>query len=508
MRKVSVLVVAMFGWRYAVIATAQSEQAVPARLISAIRYEIRFEHTFRGRGDGRMSSCISPEWDTLPPDHHRNTGWEYRSLPGFHSAIYLLNVNDSQSRARSHAIAQLSFLAKLGFFRETNGYVATPSGKQLAKEFRLTPAGLASIYPMEAPAPCFLIGVRDISEVIAIQPANTSDSRAEQFTVLIRTQVQNTPPWAQSREAQALFPELRELTSPRTEAVTAWKYGDTWVTGLRQQAIERFLSTDQQALRAHIAQWNREYAFPSDPTATLNEVKRGQMTDDLSGKSIESAACFPLRLVAGGDARSTRSRSVFAFYDIEPSARAPTGMAHTVGQLNILSALARTGAAIVEPIEGAAASGASAKRGVAFRIDVNARKFVEMNCLPLGAVSVDALASFQVQPEHVKLFVHARLKDVPRITRDAAEGIPALQTILNEGAVFEAFLLYRGEDGLSDKNTRWHLSGIKLAAPNMLFYDFPEAVSSLLPQTANAAGEAISAELRYRTPKAVAFHPE
>jgi hypothetical protein len=391
MRKVLLVVVAILSWRFAVIALAQSEQSVPEQLISAIRYEIRFERTFRG--GGRLSSCISPEWDTLRPDHHRNTGWEYRSLPGFHSAIYLLNVNDSQSKARSLGIAQLSFLAKLGFYRETNGYVATPGGKKPAKEFRLTPAGLASMYPREAPAPCFLIGVRDVSEVLAIQPANTSDSRGERFAVLVRTQVLNVPPWAQSQEAQALFPEIGDLTSPRTEAITAWKYGDLWLTGLRRQAIERFLSTDEEALRAQTMQWNQEYAFAPDPAAKLNEVKRGQVTD-LSGKSIESAACFPLRLVAGGDARSTRSRSVFAFYDIEPSARPPTGMAHTVGQLNILSALARTGAAVIEPIEGAVAWGAPAKRGVGFRIDVKAQKFVEMNCLPLGPVSVDALASF------------------------------------------------------------------------------------------------------------------
>lgn len=93
-------------------------------------------------------------------------------------------------------------------------------------------------------------------------------------------------------------------------------------------------------------------------------------------------------------------------------------------------------------------------------------------------------------------------------SRETLHAASLLQTILNDGAVFEAFLLYRGEDGLFDKNMTWHLSGIKLTAPNMLFYAFPDNLSALLPQTANAAGEAISAELRYRTPKAVAFHPE
>jgi hypothetical protein len=131
-----------------------------------------------------------------------------------------------------------------------------------------------------------------------------------------------------------------------------------------------------------------------------------------------------------------------------------------------------------------------------------------MNCLPLGPVSVDAVASFLVQPKQVTLFIHTRLTDVPPVTRDAARGIPALQTILNDGAVFEAFMLYQGEDRLFEKNMTWHLSGIKLTAPNMLFYDFPENLSALLPQTANGAGEAIFAELRYRTPKAVEFHPE
>jgi hypothetical protein len=67
--------------------------------------------------------------------------------------------------------------------------------------------------------------------------------------------------------------------------------------------------------------------------------------------------------------------------------------------------------------------------------------------------------------------------------------------------------MYRGKN-LSDVDSTGHLSGTKLIAPNMLFYAFPQSLSSLLPQTAEAAAQAISAELRYRSPKGVSFHPE
>lgn len=426
-------------------------------------------------------------------------------MPGLHSAIYLLDTGDTQSKPRSVALAQLSYLTKLGFYREASGFVATPGGKKPAKEFRLTPAGLASMYPREVPAPCFLVGVRDVAEIIAIQRVDTSGLLGDQFSVLVRTQVVNVPPWTQTPEAQGLFPEIREMTAPRTEPIRAWKYGEIWITGLRQKAVEQFFHSNRDGLSTQLMAWKHENAFPPEPEAKLNEVKRGQLTD-ATGKPSGSITCFPLRLIAGGDARSTQSRSVFAFYDIKATARPPTGTAHTVGQLNVLVAPTHAKAATMEPIEGAVAWGAPSDRGVRFLIDPNARKFDEMNCLPLGNLSVSAVTSFRVQPRQVTLFLHADLKDVPRITRDAAAGIPALQTILNEGAVFEGFLMYRGKN-LSDMDPAWHLSA-KLIAPNMLFYSFPQGLSSLLPQTAEAAGQAISAELRYRSPKGVAFHPE
>ena len=503
MKKLLTLILLSTCW-VALIACAQTRESIPDDLKAAIRYEIRFERTFRS--GGRLSSCVSPEWDTLRPDHHRSTGWEYRSVPGLHSAIYLIDTGDAHSKARSIALAQMSYLARLGFYREASGFVATAEGKKPAKEFRLTAAGLASMYPREVPAPCFLVGVRDVAEIVAIQPLDTSGSLGEQFSALVRTQVVNVPPWTETPEARALFPEIRDMTAPRTEAIRAWKYGDIWVTGLRQQAVEQFFHSQRDALQAQLRAWNREYAFPPEPEAKLNEVKRGQLTD-VAEKPSESLACFPLRLVAGGDARSTRSRSVFDFYDIKPSARQATGTAHTVGQLNVLVALANAEAASIERIDGAVAWGAPSDKGVRFIVGPNSRKFVESNCLPLGTVSINAVTSFLMQPKQVTLLLHAHLKDVPRITRDAAAGIPALATILNEGAVFQGALMYRGKN-LSDTDQAWHLSGMKLIAPNMLFYSFPQGLSSLLPQTAGAARQAISAELRYRAPKGLAFHPE
>lgn len=444
---------------------------------------------------GQQGGCLAPDLAYPRPEMQGQEGIGPRPLPGQFAVTLLLQARIPEQDGRARQLAQMSYLARQGFFAEAEVTVLTDAGPRAARQYVLTWKGYAEGGPQHYGTPCFRIGEPAFEAIEAREKQPQPLAGLEAWSVTYRTGVREVPGWAASGEARALFPGLKPRTEPARGKALLLR-GDTgWIS----QAEARLQLLDSRAGSAaaaarHVEELRARSTAPALDMAAARAALEEHVASAAWARHRESA-CVPVRLPRGGDERGAAPREGefnVTYYDLPRTTRPAYSRGSMVTTLHALHALEAAGLARSKPTgPGEIVFGrvkVKASRGVRYSVSPEALEALGVGrgnpCIPAGKLNVEVLAVRITGPGLAQVAARGKVSDTAAWALRLAAHLPALKLVLDEGVPVSGQLVHAAQG--------WRFAALVPHYPEVQSHSVPPPLRRLLPQT-EAAHPVVSA---------------
>jgi hypothetical protein len=435
---------------------------------------------------GQHGGCLAPELAYPRPEIQGQEGIGQRPIPGQFAVTLLVQARIPEQQRRERQLAQMSYLARQGFFAEAEATVLTDAGPRAARQYALTWKGYAEGGPQHYGTPCFRIGEPAFEAIEALEKQRERLAGIEAWSVTYRTGVREVPGWAASDEARALFPGLKS----RTEAARGKALLLRGDTGWISQAEARLQLLDPREGAAAVAARHVEELRARSTAPTLDiAAARAALEAHVAGAAWarhRNAACLPMRLLRGGDERGAAVREdefSVTYFDLPRTTRPAYSRGFMVTTLHALHALEAAGLARSRPTgPGEVVFGrvkVKASRGVRYSVSPEALEALGVGrgnpCLPAGRLKVEVLAVRSTGPGLAQVAARGKVSETPAWALRVAEHLPALKAVLAEGVPISGQLVHSAQG--------WRFAALIPHYPELQSQSVPPPLRRLLPQT-------------------------